>query len=120
MGEAVPSKLAVMRGRNFAPFLAGNFLSSCGTWMQNLAQAVLVFRLTGSTLAVGVVGFAQFTGVFLMAPWSGSSADRFDRRRLLIVTQVWSMIVTSVLCVLVATGTETTPTVIALVLFLGC
>jgi MFS family permease len=110
----------VVRRRNFAPFLAGNFLSSCGTWIQNLAQAVLVFRLTGSTLAVGVVGFAQFTGVFLMAPWSGSSADRYDRRRLLIVTQVWSMIVTGVLALLVATGTESTPMVIALVLLLGC
>ena len=116
----MPSKLVVMRRRNFAPFLAGNLLSSAGTWIQNLAQAVLVFRLTGSTVAVGVVGFAQFIGVFLVAPWSGSSADRFDRRRLLIVTQVWSMIVTAVLALLVATGTETTPMVVTLVLLLGC
>ncbi len=82
--------LGVLLQRNFAPYFIGNLLSSCGTWIQNIAQVVLVFRLTGSTFHVAVVTFAQFIGVVVLAPWTGAVADRFDRRRMLIFTQVWS------------------------------
>jgi len=54
--------LGVLLQRNFAPYFIGNLLSSCGTWIQNIAQVVLVFRLTGSTFHVAVVTFAQFIG----------------------------------------------------------
>ncbi len=70
--------------RNFGPYFVGNFLSNCGTWLQTLAQSVLVYRLTESTFLLGVVNFAQFAAVPLLAPWAGSAADRLDRRRLLI------------------------------------
>src|SRR5579871_207693 len=78
---AAASPLRVMLRRNFWPYFVGNLLSNCGTWFQNLAQAIFVYRLTGSTLLVGLVNFAQFIGVFVLAPWAGSAADRFDRRR---------------------------------------
>src|SRR5207245_11011877 len=81
------SPLRVLVHRNFWPYFAGNLLSNCGTWFQNLAQAVFIYRLTGSAFLVGLVNFAQFIGVFVLAPWAGSAADRFDRRRLLVVTQ---------------------------------
>ena len=97
----------MVRQRDFGPFLAGNFLSNCGTWFQNLAQSVLIYRLTGSTLLVGVVNFAQFIGMFVLSPWSGGWADRFDRRRLLILTQVGSVVVTGALALLSATGHAT-------------
>jgi MFS family permease len=119
MGERAASRRDLLTRRNFAPYLAGNFLSSCGTWIQNLAQALLVFRLTGSSFLVGVVSFAQFSGVFLMAPWAGSAADRFDRRRLLIVTQVWSIMVTATLAILTAAHVDSTPVIIVCVLVLG-
>ena len=80
--------MSCLKNRNFWPYFAGNLLSNCGTWFQNIAQAILVYRLTHSTFLVGVVNFAQFVGVFLLAPWAGSAADRFDRRRLLVVTQL--------------------------------
>jgi MFS family permease len=80
--------MQALRTRNFWPYFAGNLLSNCGTWFQNIAQAILIYRLTHSTLLVGVVNFAQFVGVFLLAPWAGSAADRFDRRRLIVVTQI--------------------------------
>ena len=76
--------------RNFAPYFVGNLLSSCGTWIQNISQVVLIFRLTGSTFQVAIVSFAQFIGVVILAPWTGAVADRFDRRRMLVLTQVWS------------------------------
>ena len=82
--------LGVLLQRNFAPYFIGNLLSSCGTWIQNIAQVVLIFRLTGSTFHVAMVTFAQFIGVVVLAPWTGAVADRFDRRRMLILTQVWS------------------------------
>ena len=84
------STLGVLSQRNFAPYFVGNLLSSCGTWIQNLSQVVLIFRLTGSTFQVAIVSFAQFIGVVILAPWTGAVADRFDRRRILVFTQVWS------------------------------
>jgi MFS family permease len=109
----------VLRDRNFWPYFAGNLFSNCGTWFQNLAQALLIYRLTGSTLLVGVVNFAQFVGTFALAPWAGAAADRFDRRRLLLVTQLLAVAVTAVLAAVAAAGAATAPVVIGLALVLG-
>lgn len=111
--------LGVLRQRNFWPYFGGNLLSNCGTWFQNIAQSILVYRLTGSTLLVGVVNFAQFAGVFLLTPWAGSAADRYDRRRLLIVTQVGAAAITALLAVLQGAGAAEAPVVIALAFLLG-
>jgi MFS family permease len=105
--------------RNFAPYFWGNLLSNCGTWFQTLAQAILVYRLTGSAFLLGLVGFAQFAGVFLLAPWSGSVADRFDRRRILLVTQSGAVLITGALAVVVWTGAATAWNVIAFAFALG-
>src|SRR5438105_6393129 len=86
--------------RNFAPYFFGNLLSNCGTWFQNIAQALLIYRLTRSTLLVGVVNFAQFVGVFVLSPWAGTAADHFNRRRLLLVTQLGAAGVTGALALL--------------------
>jgi MFS family permease len=111
--------MGALRVRNFWPYFAGNLLSNCGTWFQNIAQSILVYRLTGSTFLVGVVNFAQFVGVFVLAPWAGSAADRFDRRRLVIVTQIVASAVTALLAVLQGAGLATTPVVIGLALVTG-
>ncbi len=117
--EPQASGLRVLRDANFWPYFAGNLFSNCGTWFQNLAQALLIYRLTGSTLLVGVVNFAQFVGTFALAPWAGAAADRFDRRRLMIVTQLLAVVVTGVLALFAAAGAATTPVVISLALVLG-
>ena len=109
----------MLKQRNFGAYFSGNLLSNCGTWFQNIAQTLLVYRLTHSTLLVGVVNFAQFVGLFLLAPWSGSAADRFDRRRLLIVTQVGAVVVTALLAALSKAGVASAPVVIGLALVLG-
>ena len=100
-------------------YMVGNTLSSVGTWFQNLAAAILVFRLTGSTLLVGVVNFAMFIGALVLAPWAGSAADRFDRRRLLLVNQIAAAVVTGALAAVVLAGRETTLIVIIASALLG-
>src|SRR5207248_1059232 len=93
--------------------------SNCGTWFQNLAQAILVYRLTHSVLLIGVVNFAQFGAVILLAPWAGNAADTFDRRRLLAATQVSAAAVTGLLAGLTAAGEVSAAVVIGLAFVLG-
>src|SRR5437763_4537511 len=104
---------------NFAPYFVGNLLSNCGSWFQNIAQAILVFRLTHSTFLVGVVNFAQFAGVFLLASWAGRAADRYDRRLVLLVTQLCALAVALTMAALVRAGLATAPVVIVLAFALG-
>ncbi len=82
--------LRLISSRNFGPYFVGNAFSASGTWFQNLAAALLVYRLTHSALLLGVLNFCNFVPVLLLAPWAGAAADRFDRRRLMLVTQIGS------------------------------
>lgn len=113
------SSLRVLAQRDFGPYFAGNLLSNSGTWFQSIAQSLLIYRITGSTFMVGLVTFAQFAGTILLAPWSGEAADRFDRRRLIIGTQIGAMAVTATLALLAALRLDTVPVVLALALLLG-
>ena len=72
--------------RNFGPYFVGNAASATGTWFQNLAASLLVFRLTGSAFLLGVLKFGNFLPVLVLAPWAGSAADRYPRRRVLLAT----------------------------------
>ncbi len=109
----------VLRNRNFRPYLIGNLLSSTGAWFQTVAQALVVYQLTQSAFLLGVVGFSQFAAVFVLAPWTGPAADRFDRRRIVIVSQIVAMVVTTILTLVAAFGTLTTPIVIVFAALLG-
>ncbi len=113
------SSVRVLAQRNFGPYFVGNLLSNCGTWFQNIAQALLIYRLTHSTFLVGVVSFAQFAGIIVLAPWSGGAADRFDRKRLIIGTQLGAMVVTGTLALLAIAHWDTVPVIIGLALLLG-
>jgi len=80
--------------------------SALGTWMQIVAQSLLVLRLTGnSALALGTVSLAQASAFFLFAPMGGTFADRHDKRRLLFRTQTLLMLIAFTLAALTATGT---------------
>jgi len=113
------SSLRALRHRDFALYFGGNVLSNCGTWFQNIALSLLVFRLTRSSFWVGAVNFAQFAGVLLLAPWAGAAADRGDRKRLIVVTQVVATLTSGALALAVATGWGVLPVVLALALVLG-
>lgn len=109
----------VLRQRNFWPYFVGNVLSTCGGWFHIIAQAILVFRLTDSTFAVGLVNFAQAIGILLTVSWAGAATDRFDRQRLLIVTQALSIVLTGALAALTAADLVNAPTVILFAFLLG-
>jgi MFS family permease len=96
--------LRALRHRNFRLFFAGQLISLCGTWMQQVAQSWLIYRLTHSALLLGFVGFAGQIPSFIVGPLGGYVADRFDRRRTIIVTQTLSMILAFILAVLTLTN----------------
>jgi len=93
-----------LRHRNFQLFFVGQLISLTGTWMQSVAQAWLVYRLTGSGLLLGSIGFAGQIPIFLLAPIGGIAADRLDRRRVVIGTQVASMLLAFTLALLTLLG----------------
>src|SRR5579864_8299807 len=92
-----PESLRALRHRNYQLFFAGQLISLIGTWMDQVAESWLVYRLTGSALLLGTVAFASQIPVFLLAPIGGALADRMDRRRILITTQSSMMLVTFML-----------------------
>ena len=106
--EPVPrSPLRLLALRNFGPYFFGNLLSRIGTWIQSIALALLIFRLTGSTFLVAMTSFAQFSGLIVLAPWTGSVADRFDRRRLIVLMQVSASLAGGVLALITFLGLAT-------------
>jgi MFS family permease len=96
--------LRALRHRNFQLFFSGQLISLIGTWMQTVAQSWLVYRLTGSALLLGAVGFSSQIPVFLTAPIGGTTADRVNRKHLVIATQVASMVLAAILAGLTLSG----------------
>lgn len=93
-----------LSNRNYRIFISGQIISLIGTWMQSVAQAWLVLRLTGSGTALGLVIALQFLPVLLFGPFGGVIADRFPKRRLLLATQAIAMSQALLLGTLVITG----------------
>jgi len=89
--------------RNYRLFFAGQLISLVGTWMQTVAQSWLVYRLTGSAELLGLMGFAAQGPVFLLATLGGVVADRFDRHRIMLMTQTGAMVLAAILAVLTLT-----------------
>jgi MFS family permease len=108
-----------VRRRDFGPYFAGNALSASGTWFQNLAAALLIYRQTHSALLLGVLNFSQFIPILVLTPWAGSIADRVNRRRLLFLTQSLAVGLSAALALLAWGGHATTWVVIADTLCLG-
>ena len=114
----MPSRIAFMLRAlsypNYRLFFGGQIVSLIGSWISMTATSWLVYRLTGSAMALGVVGFAgQFPG-FVMGPFAGAYLDRWDRHRVLVVTQTVSMVQSFALALLTFTGHITVPMIIAL------
>src|SRR6476646_1076256 len=115
----VRTTLRALRHRNFRLLFAGQLISLIGTWMQNVAQAWLVYRLTGSSLLLGSVGFASQFPVMLASPLGGIVADRYNRQRVVIGTQVASMVLAFILAALTLTHRITIPEIFVLAALLG-
>jgi MFS family permease len=111
--------LRALKHRDFRLFFGGQAISLIGTWMQTVAESWLVYRLTGSEVLLGFVGFAGQVPVFLLAPFGGELADRHDRRWILVGTQSAAMLLALTLAILTLTGKIAVWEVFALGTLLG-
>jgi len=99
-GERLKFVTRALSHRNYRLFFAGQGLSLIGTWMQRLAAAWLIYRLTNSPFLLGLAGFVGQLPLFVFASFAGVFVDRWDRYRVLLVTQVLSLIQASLLAAL--------------------
>ena len=99
------SSFASLAVRNYRLYFGGQVVSLAGNWMQIVAELWLILALTGSGVAVGIATALQFAGILCFGALGGSLADRFDKRRLLMISQTGMAIPALLLFVLAATGT---------------
>jgi len=111
--------LRALRHRNFRLFFCGQSVSLIGTWMTRLATSWLVYRLTGSTLLLGVISFASQIPTFLLAPLAGVWVDRWERRRVLLITQFLAALQSLLLAALTLSGRITIAEIVWLSIFQG-
>jgi MFS family permease len=111
--------LRALRHRNYRLFFGGQSISLIGTWMTRVATAWLVYRLTGSALLLGIVGFAGQIPVFVFSPFAGVWADRLNRHRVLVATQTLAMLQSLTLAGLALSHIITVPQIIVLACFQG-
>jgi MFS family permease len=118
-GSGLSFMLRALGHRNYRLFFSGQSVSMVGTWMTRVATSWLVYRVTGSELLLGVVGFAGQIPSFLLAPVAGVLVDRWDRHKLLVWTQVFAMLQSLALAVLTLTGRIEIWHIVALSVFQG-
>jgi Bacterial protein of unknown function (DUF894). len=96
-----------LQSRNYRLFFIGQFISLLGTWIQQIAVSWLVYRMTNSVFLLGLVGFVSQFPTFVITPFAGVWSDRFNRHKILVWTQVLSLIQAFVLAILVLSGAIT-------------
>ena len=99
---------------NYRLYYYGQSISLVGTWVQNIAMGWLLYRLTGSALLLGTVAFAQQIPSLFIMPFAGVLADRFNRRKVIIISQAAAMVVAFVLAFVVLLDVVTVPMIITL------
>jgi MFS family permease len=100
----LPPTFRALRHRNYRLWFVGQGVSLIGTWMQTMAQQVLVYRLTGSAAALGVISAIGLIPLVPLALWGGSIADRAPKRTIILIAQTVMMIQAFVLAALAWTG----------------
>lgn len=81
-----------LKSRNYRIYFIGQGISLIGTWMQNIAMAWLVYRLTGSVFLLGVTGFTSQIPTFILTPFTGVITDRHNRLKIMRLTQLAFML----------------------------
>ncbi len=119
MSAALRHSFASLAEPNYRLYLSGLLASLAGNWMQIVAELWLILTLTGSGLAVGLATALQFTGILVLGAWGGALADRFDKRRLLMVTQAVMALPALALFALWLGGLTSVPVLLALIAVRG-
>ncbi|HEU4700057.1 MAG TPA: MFS transporter [Gemmatimonadales bacterium] len=117
--RARPGLLRALRHPNYRLFFSGQLVSLIGTWITRIATSWLVYRLTGSDLLLGVVGFCGLIPTLVLGPVAGVFVDRWNRHRVLVGTQVLSMLQSLALAVLTLTHRITVADILVLQVFQG-
>jgi len=113
------SVFRALKYRNYRLYYYGQSISLIGVWVQNIAMGWLVYRLTGSALLLGTIAFALQIPSLLITPFAGVLADRWDRRKVITLTQIMSMLVAFILAWLTLAELITVAWIIFLALFNG-
>jgi MFS family permease len=100
----IPATFRAFQHRNYLLWFVGQGISLVGTWMQTMAQQVLVYRLTGSAASLGIISFIGLIPLIPLSLWGGSIIDRFPRRTILLTTQVIMLFQAMLLAVLTWSG----------------
>jgi MFS family permease len=108
-----------LKYRNYKLFFSGQLISLIGTWMQSIAMGWLVYRLTDSPFMLGFVGFASQIPTFFISPFAGVMLDRWNKHRVIVITQTLSMLQALILAFLVLTQTIQIWQIIFLNVFIG-
>jgi MFS family permease len=119
LGAMAPAMGRALRHRNYRLFFAGQGISLIGTWLTRVATSWLVYRLTGSALLLGLVAFAGQVPTFVLSPFAGVLIDRWNRHRILVITQVVAMVQSALLAAFALSGTITVAHVFALAILQG-
>jgi MFS family permease len=109
-----------LRSRDFRIYFSGQLISMAGTWMQQVAMGWLAYKLSGSALVLGLLGFANQAPILLFSLLGGVWSDRVDRRRLMLWTQALSLLQALALAVLTWQGWTTPALLLSLAFLLGC
>jgi MFS family permease len=104
-GLRLPASLRAFSHRNYLLWFFGQGVSLIGTWMQTMAQQILVYRLTSSAASLGIISFIGLLPLIPLSLWGGSITDRFPKRTILLVTQGVMLIQALLLAVLTWSGT---------------
>lgn len=107
------------KSRNYRLYFGGQSLSLIGTWMQNIAMSWLVYRITGSVFLLGVISFANQIPSFFFSPFAGVLTDKYDRKKIMIWTQVLFMVQALLFAVLTLTNVIEVWHIIVLSVFFG-
>lgn len=108
-----------LKYRNYRLYFTGQTISLVGTWMQRMAVGWLIYKITGSAFMLGLAAFAGQVPTFIFSPYAGVIVDNYDRYKILLITQVLSMIQASVLTFLVLSNNHNPYIIIFLSFILG-
>jgi len=117
--NGLSSMFRALSHKNYRLFFMGQGVSLVGTWMERIAISWLVYRLTDSVFLLGMVNFCTLVPSFILGPFAGVVSDRFDRHRILVITQALFMLQAAVMAALVLTDSILIWQILALSIFMG-
>lgn len=118
--KALKNTFRSLKYKNYRLFFGGQSISLIGTWIQRIAMPWLVYHQTNSVVLLGIVGFSGQIPTFLLTSFAGVLTDRWNRFRILIITQILSMVQALTLAILYFSGTIAVWQIVLLSIMLGC